>query len=393
MIAAIGLVVGIVLGVCCSRTCRCGCSPTCRSRSSPRSTRVFGAARALLDGVLRRPRLRRVVPVQRRRRRAARVPRRPARRRCAALDRRRRRPRDAHLRQRGRDPSPAVQGLTMHDDETPGARHRRPRPRRRAAAAGCGSRPPAAARALAPRATGSRDRGAVRALLGFALVAAARRHGDRRAARHRPRGRARAGARRPRPSGRRGSRPSSARSRPRATGSCRAARSSGSPRPRARADALGDPRRHGRRDRAGHRGDDHDRDGVIDSAVLLDAVQELRDAGAEAIQIDDVRVVASTWFDDVPSGVGVVGRRARSLASPYRCWRSATSATLATALEIPGGVVDTVRTAGGRIDDHPGDAGRRDRVAAASTPQYARPAPSPRERRDPAAGRRPHGRP
>ena len=42
---------------------------------------------------------------------------------------------------------------------------------------------------------------------------------------------------------------------------------------------------------------------------LLDAVQELRDAGAEAIQIGDVRVVASTWFDDAPNGIGLLGVR------------------------------------------------------------------------------------
>ena len=65
-----------------------------------------------------------------------------------------------------------------------------------------------------------------------------------------------------------------------------------------------------------------DRDGVIDYTVLLDAVQELRDAGAEAIQIGNVRVVASTWFDDAPDGIGLVVSGTR-LAPPYRCWPSA----------------------------------------------------------------------
>ena len=41
-----------------------------------------------------------------------------------------------------------------------------------------------------------------------------------------------------------------------------------------------------------------DPSGAVDSGLLLGAVQELRDAGAEAIQVNDVRVVASTWFAD-----------------------------------------------------------------------------------------------
>lgn len=117
-----------------------------------------------------------------------------------------------------------------------------------------------------------------------------------------------------------------------------------------------------------------DGSGAITSAVLLDAVQELRDAGAEAIQIANVRVVASTWFQETPKGVSVSGT---VLASPYRILVIGDSATLATALEIPGGVADTVRTAGGRIDV----AASAEVVVSAlqplSTPQYARPAPSP----------------
>src|SRR5699024_4309280 len=41
-----------------------------------------------------------------------------------------------------------------------------------------------------------------------------------------------------------------------------------------------------------------DTSGEIDAATLLDAVQELRDAGAEAMQVGDVRIIASTWFRD-----------------------------------------------------------------------------------------------
>jgi uncharacterized protein YlxW (UPF0749 family) len=50
-----------------------------------------------------------------------------------------------------------------------------------------------------------------------------------------------------------------------------------------------------------------DPDGAVDAAVLLDAVQELRDAGAEAIQIGRTRVVVDTWFADTPDGVVASG--------------------------------------------------------------------------------------
>ncbi|HUR74551.1 MAG TPA: DUF881 domain-containing protein, partial [Sporichthya sp.] len=53
----------------------------------------------------------------------------------------------------------------------------------------------------------------------------------------------------------------------------------------------------------------------IDAAVLLDALQELRDAGAEAVQINDVRVVASTDFlDAAPGSVQIDGV---VVAAPY----------------------------------------------------------------------------
>lgn len=116
--------------------------------------------------------------------------------------------------------------------------------------------------------------------------------------------------------------------------------------------------------------------GSIDYTVLLGTVQELRDAGAEAMQIGDVRVVASTWFDDAPDGVGVVVSGQR-LAPPYTILVIGGSATLATALEIPGGVADTVRTAGGTIAVAQEKTVLVRALQPLTTPQYARPAPSP----------------
>lgn len=119
-----------------------------------------------------------------------------------------------------------------------------------------------------------------------------------------------------------------------------------------------------------------DGDGVVSASTLLGAVQELRDAGAEAIQIGDVRVIASTWFADADDGSGVVVS-GTVLASPYRISVIGDPDTLATALEIPGGVSDTVRTAGATISVVQDTEVLVTALQPETTPQYARPAPSP----------------
>jgi uncharacterized protein YlxW (UPF0749 family) len=78
--------------------------------------------------------------------------------------------------------------------------------------------------------------------------------------------------------------------------------------------------------------------------VLLDTLQELRDAGAEVIQVNDVRIGVDSHFLDSPGGgVEVDGRR---LQAPYRFLAIGDPHTLATALNIPGGVMKTLQGAG-----------------------------------------------
>jgi uncharacterized protein YlxW (UPF0749 family) len=79
--------------------------------------------------------------------------------------------------------------------------------------------------------------------------------------------------------------------------------------------------------------------GKLRSDTLLDAVEELRDAGAEAMQIDGVRIVAATAFTDDPSGVLAGGT---VVPAPYVLTAIGDAHTLDDALRIPGGVVDTV---------------------------------------------------
>ena len=73
--------------------------------------------------------------------------------------------------------------------------------------------------------------------------------------------------------------------------------------------------------------------------VLLDAVQELRDAGAEAIQISGVRIVASTAFTGTPGAIRIGGT---SVSRPYEVTAIGPASTLAEAMRIPGGVVDSL---------------------------------------------------
>lgn len=93
------------------------------------------------------------------------------------------------------------------------------------------------------------------------------------------------------------------------------------------------------------------RDKPIRAATILDAVQELRGAGAEAMQISGgdgttERIVASTYFVDTDGGIVVSGRR---LTGPYTITVIGDPKTMRTALNIPGGVVASVTGDGGTV--------------------------------------------
>ncbi|MGI8679307.1 MAG: DUF881 domain-containing protein [Jatrophihabitans sp.] len=79
---------------------------------------------------------------------------------------------------------------------------------------------------------------------------------------------------------------------------------------------------------------------------LLDIVEELRGAGAEAIQFGSVRVSTSTSF---AGGGGSVGIDGMTLTAPYRVTAIGDAKTLDTALNIPGGIAATVRSVGGQL--------------------------------------------
>jgi uncharacterized protein YlxW (UPF0749 family) len=86
--------------------------------------------------------------------------------------------------------------------------------------------------------------------------------------------------------------------------------------------------------------------GRLGGEDLLDVVEELRGAGAEAISFGAVRVSTDTSFTGARGAVRVDGR---SLRPPYDVLAIGDPKTLDTALNIPGGVAATLRTQGGEL--------------------------------------------
>jgi len=88
-----------------------------------------------------------------------------------------------------------------------------------------------------------------------------------------------------------------------------------------------------------------DPEGGVGAADLLDVVQELRDAGAEAIQINDVRVVGSSSLIDSSDGIVID----QAVVTPnYEVRAIGDPDTLSSALAFPGGVVEGLQEAGAR---------------------------------------------
>jgi uncharacterized protein YlxW (UPF0749 family) len=115
--------------------------------------------------------------------------------------------------------------------------------------------------------------------------------------------------------------------------------------------------------------------GKVDAATLLDAIEELRDAGAEAMQLGSVRVVAQTALvDGAPGSVTVDGAR---LSPPYTLIAIGDPKTMSGALRVPGGVLEMLANLGASGVVSERDTVGVDALKPASTPLYARPASSP----------------
>jgi uncharacterized protein YlxW (UPF0749 family) len=111
--------------------------------------------------------------------------------------------------------------------------------------------------------------------------------------------------------------------------------------------------------------------GGLQPEDLLDVVEELRGAGAEAIQFGSVRVSTSTAFTGHPGAVSVDGT---ALRAPYTVTAIGAPTTLDTALNIPGGVAAVLRAAGGTLTVSERTSVRVTAIRALPNPRYASPA-------------------
>jgi uncharacterized protein YlxW (UPF0749 family) len=112
----------------------------------------------------------------------------------------------------------------------------------------------------------------------------------------------------------------------------------------------------------------------VSPEAMLDVINELRAAGAEAIEVNDarrsVRVGVDTWLAGVPGSLIVDND---TLSPPYTVLAIGDPPTLAAAMNIPGGAADSIKRVGARMSVQQSD---RVDVATLRQPkahQYAQP--------------------
>lgn len=79
--------------------------------------------------------------------------------------------------------------------------------------------------------------------------------------------------------------------------------------------------------------------GQVRQDLLVDTIQELRDAGAEAMAVNGIRLVVSSAFSVRRERLLLDGQ---PLTPPYRILAVGPGDTMAKALAIPGGAIDTL---------------------------------------------------
>ena len=114
-----------------------------------------------------------------------------------------------------------------------------------------------------------------------------------------------------------------------------------------------------------------DPDEAVSANQLLDAVQELRDAGAEAIAINGTaRVVAQTYFLDDEGAIVVGGRE---LKRPFVIEAIGDPDTMSEAVRFRGGLIDRVANVGGKARVVERDKVTITALADVKSPEYSRP--------------------
>ncbi len=108
----------------------------------------------------------------------------------------------------------------------------------------------------------------------------------------------------------------------------------------------------------------------VSALTLLNLLEELRNAGAEAIQLNDQRLTASSYVLGTDDGIEVDGA---PVAPPYRWVAIGEPGTMSTALAIPGGAVAKVQIDGGTATVSTEDLVEVTATRDVPDPQYAEP--------------------
>ncbi|MFB7556757.1 DUF881 domain-containing protein [Streptomyces brevispora] len=108
---------------------------------------------------------------------------------------------------------------------------------------------------------------------------------------------------------------------------------------------------------------------AVEADKLLDALQELRAAGAEAIEVNGVRVVANTYFSGDGGAIKVDGRK---ISAPYVFKVIGKPQDLEPALNIPGGIVQTLEKEQATVHVSQAEDIVVDALRPAERPGYAR---------------------
>lgn len=110
----------------------------------------------------------------------------------------------------------------------------------------------------------------------------------------------------------------------------------------------------------------------ITAARLFNVLEELRNAGAEAIEVNGIRMVTSSYFADSSDGVIIDGI---PVQAPYRWTVIGDPQTLEPAIAIPGGAMATIANNGGRATTEQKELVEITAVREPAEPTYATPDP------------------
>ncbi len=112
----------------------------------------------------------------------------------------------------------------------------------------------------------------------------------------------------------------------------------------------------------------------VSPEAMLDVINELRAAGAEAIEVNDahqsVRVGVDTWVVGTPGSLTI---DTKTLSPPYSILAIGDPPTLAAAMNIPGGAEDSIKRVGARMSVQQSDRVDVTTLRQPKPHQYAQP--------------------